>query len=69
MSDLARLSRRLSLIQIKDKALLRVGPFVGIVHGGNSMGAGEMAYLSGVIAAFVVFAIVLGWAAHIDYRR
>lgn len=33
------------------------------------MGSGEMAYLSGVIAAFLVFAVVLGWAAHIDYRH
>lgn len=33
------------------------------------MGSGEMMYLTGVIAAFVVFAITLGWAAHIDYKR
>lgn len=33
------------------------------------MVSGEMAYLTGVIAAFLVFAVVLGWAAHIDYRR
>ncbi len=29
----------------------------------------EMAYLGGVITAFIIFAAVLGWAAHIDYRR
>lgn len=33
------------------------------------MGSGEVMYLTGVIAAFAVFAAVLGWAAHIDYKR
>lgn len=33
------------------------------------MGTAELAYLGGVIAAFLAFAITLGWAAHIDYKR
>lgn len=29
----------------------------------------ETAYLGGAIFAFLAFAAVLGWAAHIDYKR
>jgi len=29
----------------------------------------DMIVIGGVIAAFACFALVLGWAAHIDYRR
>lgn len=29
----------------------------------------EIAFIGGVVAAFLSFAVVLGWVAHIDYTR
>jgi hypothetical protein len=56
------------LIQIKERHRSPAYPSTFTV-GGKDMSPVEIVFLSGVIAAFVVFGGVLAWAAHIDYKR